>query len=77
MAGRAEPAAFTGKSQESIEAAGVAMDSSEAAFEIPAIEEFMDDSLDNGTQRALFGLVMLGITLAELSVMAVSALPKR
>ena len=77
VAGRAEPAAFTGKSQESIEAAGVAMDSSEAAFEIPAIEEFMDDSLDNGTQRALFGLVMLGITLAELSVMAVSALPKR
>ncbi len=53
------------------------MDSSEAAFEIPAIEEFMDDSLDNGTNRALFGLVMFGITLAELSGMAVSALPER
>ncbi len=37
MAGRAEPAAFTGKSQESIEAAGVAMDSREAAFEIAAV----------------------------------------
>jgi hypothetical protein len=37
MAGRAEPAAFTGKSQESIEPAGVAMDSNDAAFEIAAV----------------------------------------
>jgi len=77
MAGRAEPAAFTGKSQESIEAAGVAMDSSEAAFEIAAIEEFMNNGLDNGTDGPLFGLVVFGITLPELSVMAVSALPER
>lgn len=77
MAGRAKPAAFTGKSQESIEAAGVAMDSSEAAFEIPAIEEFMNNGLDNGTDGPLFGLVVFGITLPELSVMAVSALPER
>ena len=77
MAGRAEPAAFTGKSEESIEPAGVAMNSSEAAFEIPAIEEFMNNSLDNGTDGPLFGLVVFGITLPELSVMAVSALPER
>lgn len=37
MAGRAEPAAFTGKSAESIEPAGVAMNSSKAAFEIATV----------------------------------------
>ena len=53
------------------------MDSSEAAFEITAIEEFMNNGLDNGTDGPLFGLVVFGITLPELSVMAVSALPER
>ena len=53
------------------------MDSSEAAFEIAAIEEFMNNGLDNGTDGPLFGLVVFGITLPELSVMAVSALPER
>ncbi len=77
MAGRAEPAPFTGKSEESIEPAGVAMASSKGAFEIPTSEKFMADSLDNGTNGPLFGLIVLGITLAELSVMAVSALPER
>ena len=77
MAGRAEPAAFTGKSQESIEAAGVAMNSSEAAFEIPAIEEFVNNGVDNRSERPLFGLVVLWIPIEELGVMAVSALPER
>jgi hypothetical protein len=36
----------------------------------------MNNGLDNGTDGPLFGLVVLRITLPELSVMAVSALPE-
>lgn len=47
---------------------GSAMNSSEAAFEIAAFSEFMNNGLDNGTHGPLFGLVVFGITLAGLFV---------
>jgi hypothetical protein len=46
-------------------------------FDVAAAWEFMSHVPDNGTDGPLFGLAVLRITLAELSVMAISALPER
>ena len=52
VAGGAEPAAFAGEGQEVFEAAVVAADAGEAAFEVAAVEELVDDLRDDGAQGA-------------------------
>jgi len=57
-------------------AAVVAADAGEAAVEVAAVEEFMDDLRDDGAQGAEVGLVVLRIDLGEGGEVAVGALPE-
>jgi hypothetical protein len=49
----------------------------EAAIEVSAVEEFVDDLGDDGAERAEAGLVLLGVRFDELGEVAVGALPER
>jgi hypothetical protein len=76
VAGRTEPARFTGKSEKSVEAAVVTADAGEAAFEGAAVEEFVDDLWNGGTQWPVTGLVVVRVTGEEGGKVAVGALPE-
>jgi hypothetical protein len=52
VAGRAEPAGFAGEGKGCVEAAVVTADAGKIAFKGAAVEEFVDDLRDGGTQRA-------------------------
>ena len=76
MAGGAEPAAFAGESQEVFVPAMVAADTGETAVEVAAVEEFVDDLRDDGTQGAEAGLVVVAVGFDEGGEVAVGALPE-
>lgn len=76
VAGGAEPAAFAGEGQEVFVAAVVAADAGEAAVEVAAVEEFVDDLRDDGAQGAEAGLVFARVGCAEVGEVAVGALPE-
>ena len=59
VAGRAEPAGFAGEGKECFEAAVVTADACEAAFEGAAVEEFVDDLRDGGSQWPVTGLIVV------------------
>ena len=54
----------------------VTADADEAAVEIAAVEEFVDDLGNDGAQRAEAGLVVLRVEFNELGEVAVGALPE-
>ncbi len=76
VAGRAEPAGFAGEGKECVEAAVVTADACEAAFEGAAVEEFVDDLRDGGTQRPLARLIVVRVTGEEGRKVAMGALPE-
>ena len=76
VAGRAEPAGFAGEGEECVEAAVVTADAGEAAFEGAAVEEFVDDLWNGGTQWPVTGLVVVRVTGEEGGKVAVGALPE-
>ena len=55
----------------------VAAHAGEAAFEIAAVEELVDDLRDNGAQKAVAGLVALHVHDQERVEMPRQALPER
>ena len=57
-------------------AAVVATDAGEAAFEIAAVEEFVDDLREDRAQRTEAGLVVAGVGCDERGEVAVDALPE-
>ena len=77
VAGGAEPAAFAGEGQQILVLAAVAADPGEAAFEVAAFEEFVDDFGDDGAQAAIARLVSRRVNRLKLAVVAVGALPER
>ena len=76
VAGGTEPAAFAGEGEEVFVAAVVAADPGEAAVEVAAVEEFVDDLGDDGAQGAEAGLVVVRVALDERGEVAVGALPQ-
>ena len=76
VAGGAEPAAFTRESQEVFLSAMVAAEAGEAAVEVAAVEEFMDDLRDGRAQGAEAGLVVLRVDFDEGGEVAMGALPE-
>ena len=76
VAGRAEPAGFAGEGEECVEAAVVTADAGETAFEGAAVEEFVDDLWDGGTQWPVTGLIVVRVTSEEAGKVAVGALPE-
>ena len=77
VAGGTEPAAFAGEGQQILVFAMVAANPGKAAFKVAALEEFVDDLLDDGAQGTEARLVLLGISLLERVIMTVGALPER
>jgi hypothetical protein len=75
VAGRAEPAALARKSQQVFVLAMVAADPGEAARQVAAFEELVNDLRDDGPQATEARLVLFGINPLELVVVAVDALP--
>ena len=55
----------------------VAANPGEAALQVAAFQELVDHLGDDGAQEAVARLVFLGISLLELVVVAVGALPER
>ena len=77
VAGGAEPAALAGKGQQVLMLAMVAANPGEAALQVAAVQELVDDLGDDGAQDAVARLVSLRISRLELVVVAVGALPER
>ena len=73
----AEPASFAGEGQEVFVATMVTADADEAAVEVAAVEEFVDDLRDDGAQGAEAGLVVVRVGFDEGGEVAVGALPER
>jgi hypothetical protein len=76
VAGGAEPAAFAGECEQIFVATMVTADADEAAIEVAAVEEFVDDLGHDGAQGAEAGLVFLWVEFDELGEVAVGALPE-
>jgi len=55
----------------------VATHAGEAAFEVAAVQELVDDLRDNGAQKAVAGLVALLVHVQERVEMPRQALPER
>ena len=72
----AEPAAFAGEGQKVFVATMVAADADEAAIEVAAVQEFVDDLRDDGAQGTEAGLVVVRVGFDELGEVAVGALPE-
>src|ERR1035441_4714939 len=77
VAGRAKPAAFTGKGQQILMLAMVAANPGETALQIATLQELVDHLRDDGPQETVARLVLLRISPLELLVVAVDALPDR
>ena len=74
---RTEPAAFAGKGQQVFVLAMVAADPGEPAFQVAAIEKFVNHLGDDGAQPAVTRLVSIRIDLLKLVIVPVGALPER
>ena len=72
----AEPAAFAGEGQKVFVATMVAADADEAAIEVAAVQEFVDDLRDDGAQGTEAGLVVVRVGFDELGEVPVGALPE-
>ena len=69
-------AAFAGESQKVFVATMVAADAGEAAVEVAAVEEFVDDLRDDRAQGAEARLVVVRVVFNERGEVAVGALPE-
>src|SRR6516162_4129904 len=75
VAGGAEPTALAGESEQVFVLAVVAANPGEAAGQVAALDEFVDDLGDDAPQEAVAGLVLVGIGLFTRVVVAVGVLP--
>lgn len=76
MAGGAKPAAFAREGQEVFVTTMVTADADEAAIEVAAVEEFVDDLGDDRAQGTEAGLVVVRVEFDKRGEVAVSALPE-
>ena len=76
VAGGTQAAAFAGEGQQVFVTAVVSADAGEAAVEVAAVEEFVDDLRDDGAQGTEAGLIVVRVGFDELGEVPVGALPE-